>query len=395
MSADPPPLPSLTLCDLTQSYSEKGGGIRTYISEKRSYIDRETPHRHLLIIPGPEDRITEQGRHITAEIKSPHVPGSPNYRLLLRNKAVRKVLADYLPASIECLDAYNLPWAAIRHKREVGNVSLIAGYRTDFPTTYVQRLLSPYLGGWIAGKLRARAYRYAGKLYSRFDKVYTLNQGMADRLTGLGVPAVDVLPLGVDLDTFSPTRRDDALRAQYGVGPDEPLLIYAGRIDDEKRPDILFNAFKRLPDDVPATLVLLGEGNYVADLQEKSAGLRIHFPGFLTDRTDLARHLASADIYVSAMPFETFGISIIEAQAAGLPVVGVAAGAMPDRVPANLGRLGPIADAEAMADNITALWSSGAHQAMGQAARQHVEANFSWRRTFERLFAEIYSEMPA
>ena len=53
-----------------------------------------------------------------------------------------------MPSSIECLDAYNLPWAAIRHKREFGNVSLVAGYRTDFPTAYVERLLSPYIGSW-------------------------------------------------------------------------------------------------------------------------------------------------------------------------------------------------------------------------------------------------------
>lgn len=382
----------LTLCDLTQSYSEKGGGIRTYITEKRGYIERETDHRHLLIIPGPEDRITEYGRHITAEIKSPRVPGSPNYRLLLRNKAVRRVLETYMPASIECLDAYNLPWAAIRHKREHGNVSLVAGYRTDFPTAYVQRLLSPYIGKWAAGKLRNRAYRYAGKLYSEFDKVYTLNTKMRDVLAGLGVPGVDVLPLGVDLDTFAPDRRDASLRAKFGVGDEEPLLIYVGRIDDEKRPDIIFEAFTKLPEEMNAALIMLGEGNYVENLHAQSKGLRVHFPGFIQDRTELARYLASADLYVSAMAFETFGISIIEAQSAGLPVIGVAGGAMVDRVPEHLGRLGPINDADIMAKNITDIWQSGAYKEMSHAARQHVTENFSWRRTFERLFAEIYSE---
>ena len=59
---------------------------------------------------------------------------------------------------------------------------------------------------------------------------------------------------------------------------------------------------------------------------------RIVTPGYVSDRLELARWLASADIYVSGMADETFGISIIEAQASGLPVVGVAAGAMVDRV---------------------------------------------------------------
>ena len=72
-------------------------------------------------------------------------------------------------------------------------------------------------------------------------------------------------------------------------------------------------------------------------------------PGYVADRAELARWLASADIYVSAMADETFGVSIVEAQASGLPVVGVAAGAMIDRVTDAVGRLGPVGDADAMA----------------------------------------------
>ena len=72
---------------------------------------------------------------------------------------------------------------------------------------------------------------------------------------------------------------------------------------------------------------------------------------------ELARWLASADLYVSGMADETFGISIIEAQASGLPVVGVAAGAMVDRVDDSIGRLGPVGDSAAMAANILDLWS--------------------------------------
>ena len=215
---------------------------------------------------------------------------------------------------------------------------------------------------------------------------------MSDKLSDLGVPGVGVLPLGVDLDAFSPARRDMDLRDQYGVAPDAPLLIYVGRIDDEKRPDIIFDAFSQLPQEMNASLIMLGEGNYVEDLQKRSAGMNVHFPGFIKDRADLGRYLASADIYVSAMAFETFGISIIEAQAAGLPVVGVAGGAMPDRVPLSLGRPGPIGNADTMAENIHLMWTTGEHGDMSVAARAHVEANFSWRRTFERLFDEIYRD---
>src|SRR3569833_2444714 len=77
-------------CDLTQSWSEVGGGVRTYLLHKRRHILESTPHRHLMIIPGDADRVSEEGRAITVTIRSPHVPGSPNYRLLLRNWAVRR-----------------------------------------------------------------------------------------------------------------------------------------------------------------------------------------------------------------------------------------------------------------------------------------------------------------
>ena len=77
----------MLLCDLTQSWSSVGGGVGTYLRAKRAHILDNSPHRHLMILPGTEDSIEESngGRAITAWIKSPLVPFSPHYRLLLRN----------------------------------------------------------------------------------------------------------------------------------------------------------------------------------------------------------------------------------------------------------------------------------------------------------------------
>ena len=106
------------------------------------------------------------------------------------------------------------------------------------------------------------------------------------------------------------------------------------------------------------------------------------------DRAELARWLASADIYVSGMADETFGISIIEAQASGLPVVGVAAGAMIDRVTDAIGRLGPVGDAEAMAANILDVWK-GDRPRWRSDARPHA-LQFSWDSSMEALFGRVY-----
>ena len=88
------------------------------------------------------------------------------------------------------------------------------------------------------------------------------------------------------------------------------------------------------------------------------------------------------------MADETFGISIIEAQASGLPVVGVAAGAMLDRVTDAMGRLGPVGEPDLMAANILEVWNSD-RVAMGRAAREHA-LQFSWDSSMEALFAHVY-----
>lgn len=386
------PLPDGALyCDLTQSWSARGGGVGTYIRHKRRHILDHSAQRHLLIIPGRADRTTveEGGRAITVTIASPRIPGSPNYRLLLRNHAVRTALGEHMPDLIECQDAYNLPWAALAHRRRHPQTALVAAYCTDFPTAYVERTAAKLVGASLAALAARVSYAYAGALYRRFDAVFALSEnGGATRLRGVGVDPVDVVPLGVELGEFSPAKRSPALRASLGLAEGDPLIIYAGRLDSEKRPDIVAEAFLRLPDSMRATLVLLGDGPMRQPLTERLAGKRALLPGYVRDRSDLARWLSSADLYASAMADETFGISVIEAQASGLPVVGVAAGAMVDRVTPEIGRVGPIADSEVMARHLIEVWN-GDHRAMSEAAWHHAQ-QFSWRHSMDRLFGTLY-----
>lgn len=380
--------PSRLYCDLTQSWSEVGGGVRTYLLHKRGHILASTPHRHLMIIPGPRDEVVEEGRATTVMIRSPHVPASPNYRLLLRNGAVREALARFRPDVVECQDAYNLPWAALAHRKRHPQTALVAAYMTDFPTTYVERPIAKVLGASVGAAAGRLGYRYCASLYRRFDRVYALSEnGGAAKLRSLGVDHVDIAPLGVELGDFGRSRRDPRLRGKLGLADHQPLLIYVGRFDVEKRPDVVVDAFRRLPEGLGARLVLIGDG----PLREQIAELgdpRILMPGYLKNRAELARWLASADVYVSAMANETFGISIVEAQASGLPVVGVAAGAMIDRVTAATGRLGPIGDAEAMAANILDVLAAD-RAAMGEAASAQAR-QFSWDRSMETLFGQVY-----
>jgi alpha-1,6-mannosyltransferase len=380
----------LLFADLTQSWSEVGGGVRTYLRHKRRHILDNSSHRHLLIVPGPRDAVEEEegGRATTVFVASPRVPGSPHYRLMLRNGMIKRVLDSYRPDLIECQDAYNLPWAAVGYGKRNPGTALVAAYCTDFPTVYVRRPFSKYLGRPVGRAASRLCYHYCASLYGRFDAVYAMSEhGGAAKLRSMGLPEVDVVPLGVELGQFSPDKCDPRLRNSLGLRDGQPLLIYVGRLDAEKRPQIVVDAFRQLPSSLGAVLLLIGDG----PLREQFMGLaseRIFAPGYCRDRSDLAAWLASADLYVSAMADETFGISIIEAQASGLPVVGVAAGAMVDRVPQGLGLIGEVDDARIMASNIMAVLA-GDRRSIGERAREHA-LQFSWDQSMARLFGRVY-----
>lgn len=374
-------------CDLTQSWSEQGGGVRTYLMRKREHILASGADRHLLVIPGASDEIIEDDWTITVRVKSPRVPGSPNYRLMLSNRRVRAALDRFRPDLIECQDTYNLPWAAIGYGRDNPHCALTASYMTDMPTAYLERPLARF-GGAVAAFASRLGYRYIRRLFRHFDAIGALSEaGGAATLRAWGVERVFVTPLGVDVGDFAPGKSDSALRRQLGLAEDQPLIIYVGRLDKEKKPDVVVDAFRRLPRGIGAKLALIGDGPLRADFAALNDD-RIVMPGFLHDRSELARWLATADIYASGMADETFGVSIVEAQASGLPVVGVAAGAMHDRVNASTGRLGPVGDSAAMAANILGIWN-GDRSAMRAAARAEA-LGYSWERSMDILFGEVY-----
>ena len=382
----------LLICDLTQSYSPHGGGgVGVYLAEKRRYVLEHTQHRLLQIVPGPEDRIEVNGRHIWCEIGSEPVNGSPNYRFIMRKQKVREVLAEYRPDIVESMCPWILPWVAIRHRRAFPETALVAGYHTDFPDAQVYRVAADLMGVPLGKFFRFLSRCYGEITYREFDKVYSVGHSTLHNLEQMKV-AAEVLPLGVDTSIFHPAKADRAgFRKEIGLDPTGPLLVYAGRIDNEKAADVLIDMAQRLPRSLDAALVMIGDGKLVEELKVRAADLPVKFMGFIDDREKLARAMASSDIYVSAMPSETFGVSVIEAQACGLPVIGVAGGEMPARVPPGTGLLGPVGDPDAMAANVVALWQ-GDWRGAGAASRALVEARYTWPVTFQQLFGEIYPE---
>lgn len=382
----------LLICDLTQSWSPTGGGgISTYLTRKQKYVQENTEHGLLQIVPGPEDKITVKGRTIFAEVGAPLVWGSPNYRWINRNDAVFELLREYMPDIIESQCPWVLPWLAIRHRWKHPQTALVAGYHTDFPNAQIYRVVNDLMGHYPAAFLRKISYFYAWMTYHRFDRVYTLNESSKQLLADLNYDRAGVLGLGVDIDRFSPRHRDSAFRKELGLPETGPLLIYAGRLDNEKRAYVLVEMFKHLPRAMGASMVLIGDGKLRETLMDEARGLPIAFPGYETDRSQLARALASSDIYVSGMADETFGISVLEAQASGLPVVGVRGGAMPERVPEGTGQLGPIDDVLAMARNVEHVWT-GDYTGMRERSLRLANSHNRWSQTFKQLIEVEYAE---
>jgi alpha-1,6-mannosyltransferase len=388
----------MRICDLTHAYTETSGGIRTYIDAKRRFIEEQTDWEHVLIYPGAEDSIEREGRLTTIRIASPLIPGAAPYRLFVRRGKVRRTLLEVAPDVIELTSMYTAPLIAFAARSALAKrqhrclVSVF--YFTDFPTAYVEPAITNLAGPRMGKAAKRIATWYARQVIGRCDLGFTSMADHENQLRALGVDIpLQTITLGVDLDTFAPHRRSADVRARFGVDDRGILLVYAGRLDSEKHIDVLTGALENLQDSTSARLVLVGEGPHRDRLLKEAERIRERFGEerlfilpYMQEKEDLAELLASGDVYVTAGPHETFGFSIVEAQAAGLPVVGVAAGALLDRVVPGTGLLGPVRDSEAMAANI--LEVAAQRREMGRAARLLVEQTLSWNTCFRTILGE-------
>ena len=149
---------------------------------------------------------------------------------------------------------------------------------------------------------------------------------MERRLREVGVRSrIAVVPSGIDVATFARGERSQTLRASFGVAGDSKMVLCVGRLGREKNLERAIEAFVRLGD-AQARLVVIGDGPHRATLERFAAscgaGDRIYFTGELP-RERLPDAYASADAFVFASRTDTQGLVLVEALAAGLPIVAV------------------------------------------------------------------------
>jgi 1,2-diacylglycerol 3-alpha-glucosyltransferase len=196
-------------------------------------------------------------------------------------------------------------------------VPLIFTYHTQLER-YVHYLpCDPHLARWAARRL-TRAYANTA------DVVTVPTMAMERYLRELGVSRrIEIVPGGIDVAHFEAGKRDTALRARYGMGEEDALVLWVGRLGREKNPSLAIEAFARLA--VPARMLIVGDGIDRASLEcaaERAAPGRVHFIGEQL-RAMLPDIYASADLFLFTSASETQGLVLAEALAAGLPIVAV------------------------------------------------------------------------
>ena len=232
--------------------------------------------------------------------------------------------------------------------------------------------------------------RWLDPILARLAHTIVANSGAtARRFRPWPRTRVTVVPNGVDLGRFAARPADPALRRALGLAPDAFVVGYVGRLEHGKGPDVLLAAAERLVLELPAvTLLVVGDGPLHPPLAARAAaaGVRAVFTG---PRTDVPALLRVCDVIAVPSRQEAFGRIIIEAMAAGVPVVASAVGGIPEVCADRLTGLlvepeDPAALAAALA---TTLGDTAATAARVRAAAAEVAARFDIRVHAERVHA--------
>ena len=296
-----------------------------------------------------------------------------------------------LAALVRLMRCYR-PDVVHTHTAKAGFVGRVAaraalGPRTTVVHTYHGHVLEGYFGAAKTGLYRA---------------LETTTGAMSDALVGVSQATVDdlvrlrvaprrkfrVIPLGLDLDPLLALERDAGFRDEIGASADDLLCVWMGRLVPIKRVDLLLRAIAHAQDaGARSLLALVGGGPLEAELRRLAEELgiadRVRFLGY---RSDVGRILAGADLAVLSSANEGTPVALIEAAAAGLPLVAPDVGGVRDVVADGTGTVTPPGDPAALGAAIARLAADPAGRAeMGERARRHVAQRYG----IDRLVRDV------
>jgi glycosyltransferase involved in cell wall biosynthesis len=355
-------------------------GAERLVVHLLEYIDRERFAPACICLGNPT------GSHLEARVQQ---LGVPLYFLGKRDKmslaALRKLdtlFRQHRPAVVHThLLALNYAYPLmIRHRTPVRvyTVHNLAEKDLGLRTALIVRMLAfrYRLGGVVPVAIAEEVRTSIRKLYA--------------------YPDPPLIPNGIPTDEYTPNpERRTQWRQTHKIEPHATVLVHLGRFAFQKNHALLIDAFAQVRSNTPLYLLLVGSGELEDTVRTQVAQLgldkRVRFLGI---RADVADILNASDVFVLSSRWEGNPLSVMEAMAAGLPVVSTAVGGVPELVrEGKTGLLVPSEDAGALAQALQALVDDPARrQAMGAAARQHAVAHFDIRHTV-RGYEQLYETL--
>jgi len=368
---------------LVDVYKPRVSGITNYISLNKKFLEK-AGHEVYVFTFGDEDYLDDEPN----VIRSPGISLlDTGYYLSLRyNSRARRL--------VRTMDVVH-----VHHPFISGSLALLYCRPKKIPIVFTNHTrydlyTQAYLPGLpdVIGLAALEAYM---PVFCRScDLVISPSPGMRDVLQRLGVTTpIDVVPNGVDLQPFRrPTNPVD--RRSLGFEDQDIILIYTGRLGPEKNLPFLLRSFAGAAQAYDHIgLVLVGDGPERENLEDRVSHMsireRVRFTG-MVPYEELPNYLAMADAFVTASVTEVHPLSVIEAMAAGLPVLGIQSPGVGDSIEdGETGFLVPEEDLAAFTAKMVRMATEHElRQSMGEQARKAAELYAIERTT--RLMVERY-----
>ena len=299
----------------TETFLPKVDGIVTRLTKTIEFL---TKNGNEVIVFCPEGCPDSYKGATIVGVAAMPLPLYPELKLGLPGPAVSDKLEKFKPDLIHVVNPAVLGLGGI-WLAKTNNIPLIASYHTHLPK---------YLEHYGMGMLEPLLWELLKAAHNQALLNLCTSTAMVNELEDKGIQRTALWQRGVDTENFRPDLRSEQMREKlFGKYKDtDSLLIYVGRLSAEKQ----IERIKPVLDNIPGTcLALVGDGPYRGQLEKIFENTKTNFVGYLSGQ-ELASAYASGDIFLFPSSTETLGLVLLEAMAAGCPVIGANKGGIPD-----------------------------------------------------------------
>ncbi|HEY9670970.1 MAG TPA: glycosyltransferase family 1 protein [Waterburya sp.] len=300
----------------TETFLPKVDGIVTRLRHTVEHLQR---NGNQVLVVAPDGGLKEyKGAKIYGVSGFP-LPLYPELKLALPRPSIGVALETFQPDLIHVVNPAVLGLGGLYYAK-VLQIPLVASYHTHLPQ---------YLQHYGLGMLEPVMWELIKASHNQAQLNLCTSTAMIEELRVHGIQNLDLWQRGVDTETFHPSLTSAQMRSHLSQGhPESPLLLYVGRLSAEKEIERIKPVLEAIPN---ARLALVGDGPHRSALEKYFAGTPTHFVGYLTGK-ELGSAFACSDAFVFPSRTETLGLVLLEAMAAGCPVVAARSGGIPDIV---------------------------------------------------------------